>query len=132
MSNGIRIGALALATNTRPATIRFYEQIGLLAPPSRTPGNYRSYGEDHIRRLIFIRRARDLGFSLGTVQVLLSLAEKPKQSCAQVVDLVAEQLHQIESKIADLQRLSTELMRLRNSCSDVQDYGCRIIEALYS
>ena len=70
----MRIGELAKATATKVETIRYYEQTGLLSAPARTPANYRSYGADHLARLSFIRRARDLGFSIEQVRALLDLA----------------------------------------------------------
>lgn len=59
----MKIGELASATATKVETVRYYEKIGLLPPPSRTSANYRAYGNDHLVRLSFIRRARDLGFA---------------------------------------------------------------------
>ena len=61
----MKIGELASATATKVETVRYYEKIGLLPPPARTSANYRAYGHDHLARLSFIRRARDLGFTLG-------------------------------------------------------------------
>ena len=84
----ISIGALAKATGTKVETIRWYERVGLLAAPARTTGNYRAYGPPHLARLSFIRRARDLGFSLDQVRVLLGLAEDQDRSC-EAVDAIA-------------------------------------------
>ncbi|TCS25696.1 MerR-like DNA binding protein, partial [Acetobacter aceti NBRC 14818] len=67
------IGALGKATNTKVETIRYYERIGLLAPPQRTDGNYRTYDDEALARLSFIRRSRDLGFSLDQVRALLEI-----------------------------------------------------------
>ena len=128
----ITIGALAKATDTKTTTIRYYEKIGLLPPAARTSGNYRNYDDQHVQRLVFVRRARDLGFSLEAVQLLLSLADHPEQSCGRVVDLVADQLRVVEEKITHLQRLDQELRQLTNQCSGTrQPYGCKIIEALF-
>ena len=64
-SANLAIGELGRLTGTKVETIRYYERIGLLAAPVRTAGNYRAYGPEHLNRLSFIRRSRDLGFSLG-------------------------------------------------------------------
>ncbi|KAA0686105.1 MULTISPECIES: MerR family transcriptional regulator [Azospirillum] len=128
--SGLSIGALGKATGTKPETIRFYEQIGILPEPARTAGNYRSYGAEHVRRLSFVRRARDLGFPLETVRAMLDLADQPDRPCDEVDALVLEQLYEVERKIADLQRLRDELDRLAHQCrSDGRMADCRIIEA---
>jgi DNA-binding transcriptional MerR regulator len=82
------IGELAKATETKVVTIRYYERIGLLPEPERTAGNYRSYSAAHLGRLSFIRRARDLGFSIEQVRDLLSLSDQRERSC-EAVDAIA-------------------------------------------
>ncbi len=130
MLAGITIGKLAEATGTKAETIRFYEKIGILAEPGRTAGNYRTYDEDHVRRLTFVRRARDLGFPLETVRLLLSLVDQPERSCAAVDEIVVQQRQDVEQRISDLQRLREELDRLSHQCKGGQVSECRIIEAL--
>lgn len=128
---GLSIGALGKATATKVETIRFYEKIGILPAPPRTSGNYRSYGEDHVRRLGFVRRARDLGFPLEAVRAMLALADQPDRPCGEVDALVLEQLREVERKIGDLQRLREELDRLAHQCRGGHRIAdCRIIEAL--
>ena len=68
----MKIGELARATTTKVETVRYYEKIGLLPTPARTASNYRAYGSEHLARLSFIRRARDLGFTLEAVRELLA------------------------------------------------------------
>jgi len=129
--SGLSIGALGAATNTKVETIRFYEKIGILPAPSRTTSNYRVYGEEHVKRLGFVRRARNLGFSLEAVRQLLDLADQPDRPCGEVDDLVLGQLQEVERKIADLQRLREELDRLAHQCRGGHRMAeCRIIEAL--
>jgi Cu(I)-responsive transcriptional regulator len=129
--NGLSIGALGKLTDTKVETIRFYEKIGILPEPARTSGNYRSYGPEHARRLTFVRRARSLGFPLEVVRAMLDLVDQPDRPCGEVDALVLEQLHEVERKIADLQRLRDELNRLAHQCrSDGRMADCRIIEAL--
>src|ERR1700676_2888209 len=77
----LSIGDLARATGTKVETIRYYEQINLLPAPARTGGNYRAYVEGHLNRLSFIRRSRDLGFSLKQVRELLDLADDRSRAC---------------------------------------------------
>ena len=130
MSEKLTIGKLASATGTKVETIRYYEQIGLLAAPARSAGNYRTYEGEHLRRLSFIRRARDLGFSIDQVRELMELADRRDQSCI-AVDVIANQHRDaITRKIADLMALAGELDMLIDSCSRNTVADCRIIEAL--
>jgi len=130
MSEKLTIGKLAGATGTKVETIRYYEQIGLLPAPARSAANYRTYGAAHLRRLSFIRRARDLGFSIDQVRELMGLADRRDQSCI-AVDVIANQHRDaITQKIADLTALAGELDMLIDSCSRNTVADCRIIEAL--
>ena len=126
----MKIGELARATGTKVETIRFYEKIGLLGAPSRTDGNYRDYSAHHLGRLSFIRRARDLGFTLDQVRALLTLADDRDQSCSAVDTVAREHLAQIDQKIADLRALRRELEGMISQCSQGAISECRIIEAL--
>ncbi len=126
----MKIGDLASATATKVETVRYYEKIGLLAPPERTSANYRAYGSEHLARLSFIRRARDLGFTLHRVRDLLALADRREQSCATVDALATAHLAEVERKIADLQALQLELGNLLAQCRRGVIANCRIIEAL--
>lgn len=126
----LRIGHLAEATDTKVETIRYYEQIGLLPAPARTSGNFRAYAPDHLARLSFIRRARDLGFTLEQVRELLGLSDQRQRSCDAVDAIAREHLHSVDRKIADLERLRTELNSLINQCRCGTIAECRIIEAL--
>lgn len=124
------IGSLAKATGTKVETVRYYERIGLLPVPGRTKGNYRSYDTAHLGRLSFIRRARDLGFSLDQVRELLGLADQRDRSC-EAVDVIARQhLAEVERKIADLTALRDELADVLGRCSRGTVAECRIIDAL--
>lgn len=130
MSEALTIGKLAGATGTKVETIRYYEQIGLLPAPARSAANYRTYDAAHLRRLSFIRRARDLGFSIDQVRELMGLADRRDQSCV-AVDVIANQHRDaITRKIADLTALAGELDTLIDSCSRNTVADCRIIEAL--
>lgn len=126
----LTIGKLSKATDTAVETIRYYEKIGLLPQPPRTNGNYRSYGESELQRLSFIRRSRDLGFSIDQVRALLSLADEKHQSCAEVDALARRQLEMVERKITDLTALRDELYDLLDQCRRDTIASCRIIERL--
>jgi DNA-binding transcriptional MerR regulator len=127
----LSIGELAKATGIKVVTIRYYEQVSLMPVPSRTEGNYRAYRPEHMRRLKFIRRCRDLGFTLEQVRDLLRLSSQDAQECSKVDRITAKHLKEIEQKIADLRRLADELRRINGHCSGnglIAD--CRILEAL--
>lgn len=124
------IGELARRTNTKVETIRFYEREGLLPAPERTSGNYRSYGEAHLKRLSFIRRARALGFGIDQVVALLDLADCRDMSCEAVDALAEEHVAAIDSKIADLEALRRELADLIGQCRKGTIAECRILDAL--
>lgn len=126
----LTIGHLARETGTKVETIRFYEKSGLLPAPSRTDGNYRSYDEAHLNRLSFIRRARELGFSLDQVRTLLTLSDDRGQPCAAVDAIATEHRAEMERKIADLQSLKAELDRMIDQCGCGVVADCRIIESL--
>ena len=127
------IGDLAKETGIKVVTIRYYERVGVLPAVGRTSGNYRAYGADHIRRLRFVRRCRNLGFSLDQVRDLLRLSIENRPSCAAVCDIADRQRKAVEDKIADLKRLAAELRRISASCNGRRAMAeCRIIETLSS
>lgn len=129
MTSQFHIGDLARVTATKVVTIRYYEQAGLLPEPPRSDGNYRLYSQSHLERLRFIRRARDLGFSLGEIRSLLLLAGNRSRSCADVDRLARLHLEEVEHKIADLCLLRDELRQTIGNCSDNTIAECRILAA---
>ena len=124
------IGELAARTGCKVQTVRYYEQIGLMPEPARTEGNQRRYGSRHLERLAFIRHSRQLGFSLQTIRELLSLADDPGRSCAAADQLAQRQLEHVESRIARLEALKTELERMIARCGRGRIANCRVIEVL--
>jgi DNA-binding transcriptional MerR regulator len=126
----LTIGALAKATGTNIETIRYYERIGLLPAAARTDGNYRAYGRQHQVRLSFVRRARDLGFSIAMVRALLRFADEKHGDCEAVGAIASAHLADVERKISDLMALRSELRRLLAQCRRGSVADCRIIEAL--
>jgi DNA-binding transcriptional MerR regulator len=130
MTKPLTIGALARATDTKVETVRYYERIRLLPPPARTAGNYRAYGSEHLARLSFIRRSRDLGFSIEAVRELLRLSDQRRRDCVSVGAVARAHVAEIERKIADLQALRRELRGLMKQCDNGKVERCRVIEAL--
>lgn len=126
----MRIGELGKATATKIETIRYYEQTGLLPLPARTSGNYRNYGEAHMARLSFIRRARALGFGIAQVRSLLDLSDDRTSDSATVDRIATKHLKDVDRKIADLSALRRELSALVASCEGGAVAHCRIVEAL--
>ena len=126
----LTIGDLANATGTKVETIRYYERIGLLPAPERTRGNYRAYTRAQLGRLSFIRRARDLGFSLPQVRALLSLSDQRRRPCEAVDAIAREHLAEVDRKIADLTALRRELDSVISQCGHGTVAECRIIETL--
>lgn len=126
----LSIGALAKATDVKVTTIRFYEEIGLLPPPSRAPNDRRVYGEQTLSRLAFIKHARQLGFSVDAIRTLLLLSDDPDQPCDQANRLAAEQLTAVNSKIVLLTALKAELERVVAAACHGSIADCRVIDAL--
>jgi MerR family mercuric resistance operon transcriptional regulator len=127
----IPIGELSRRTGCNIETIRYYERIGLMPVPPRR-GRYRSYGGDHVARLGFVRRARELGFTLDEVRALLGLAVSADASCAEVRDLAAAHLKDVRARIADLRRMERVLADSVRACDAGQDLGCPLIDTLYA
>ena len=126
----LTIGQLAKATRTKVETVRFYERIGLIGAPARSEGNYRLYDRDALSRLSFVRRARDLGFSLDQVRALLGLSDDRSRSCCEIDALAVAHLAEVDRKIADLTALRRELSSLITQCQQNTVADCRIIDAL--
>ncbi len=130
MSGTYSIGDLSRATGVKPTTIRWYDQEGWLPSPARTEGGHRSYGAAHLRRLGFIRHARELGFESVAIRALLDLADRPDTDCGQVHSLATEQISEIDARLRRLAALRTELVRMATSCEGGVVGECRIIETL--
>ncbi|MDR6851697.1 MULTISPECIES: helix-turn-helix domain-containing protein [unclassified Sphingomonas] len=126
----MKIGELARATSTKVETIRFYEKIGLLPAPARTGANYRAYNQNQLARLSFVRRARDLGFTLDQIRGLLALSDDRDQSCSAVDTVARQHVSEIDRKITDLRALRRELQEMLDQCSQETVSTCRIIESL--
>lgn len=132
-ARGLSIGELAARSGCTAEAIRYYEREGVVPQPARTGGGrYRQYGSADVERLVFLRRARELGFSVAEVRELMTLADgDPARSCADVDAIARAHLEQVEAKLAQLSSLREELARVIHECqggSAVAD--CRILGAL--
>jgi MerR family mercuric resistance operon transcriptional regulator len=123
------IGRLSAASGVNIETIRYYERIKLLVPPPRTPGGRRLYGEDDLRALEFIRRARELGFSLEEIRALLRLATHGA-SCRQVRAIAVPRLEDIRARLRDLRNMERALEAAVSRCSGQDVPECAILDAL--
>jgi DNA-binding transcriptional MerR regulator len=132
----LQIGQVAQKTGLSVDAIRFYEKSGLLARPARTQGGYRLYQEREIADLDFIQKAQRLGFSLNEIRELFSIQRHPHEVCVHVRDLIAQKLGIVRAKIAELQRMETELAGALRQCrtslrqrSKHEDF-CPVLEAI--
>jgi Hg(II)-responsive transcriptional regulator len=113
---GLKRGQLAKQTGVNPETIRYYENIGLLPKAARTENGYRIYSEEDIRRIKFIKRAKELGFTLKEIKELLELRFEDIGSCSDVRELAEEKLKDVEQKIKDLEKIKEILKQLIDQC----------------
>ncbi len=127
----ITIGEVSRRTGCKIETIRYYERAGLMPAPPRSSGGYRLYGEALLKHLNFIRRGRELGFSLNRVRELLALAEGGGSNCREVKAATLDHLSEIESKIADLNRMAEVLKQKAALCEGGNVPDCPILETLF-
>jgi MerR family transcriptional regulator, copper efflux regulator len=112
----LTIGQLASRAGVGVETIRFYEREGLLSEPDRRPSGYRQYPFEIVRRVRFIRHAKELGFSLKEIQELLELRVDPSSTCADVRQRARAKITDIEQRVAALERMRAALEKLVRSC----------------
>ena len=129
--NRLMIGALSKRTGCNIETIRFYERTGVLPAPPRTPGGRRIYDLDDLMRLTFVRRTRELGFTLSQVRDLLALADGRAGSCPKVEKLAQAKLDATRGRIADLKRMEAILADMVARCAGGTVPECPILEALF-
>lgn len=127
---GLPIGALAQQSGSNIETIRYYERIGMIPAPPRQ-GRYRSYSSDDVRRLRFVRRARELGFTLNQVRALMALASDGQTSCDGARALATGHLADVRLRIADLRRMEHVLADAVLACETGNDRGCPLIDSLH-
>jgi MerR family mercuric resistance operon transcriptional regulator len=127
---GLPIGALSRHTGCNVETIRYYERVGVLPRPPRTGGGQRVYDARHVARLSFVRRARELGFTLRQVRELARLAEDVEPACMDVRAITVSHLGDVRRTIADLRRLERVLAEAARRCEAGDPGRCPIIDAL--
>jgi MerR family mercuric resistance operon transcriptional regulator len=130
MSRGFQIGRVSALTGVNIETIRYYERIGLVPRQTRNAGGRRNYDDTDVRRLAFVRRARDIGFSLGDIKSLLALGEPGHRSCASVKKIAEQHRMAIEMRIADLSRLHSLLTKTIGKCSGRKVPQCPVLDIL--
>ncbi len=121
----MRIGALGQRAGIAPKTIRYYETIGVLPCPDRTPNRYRRYGDDAVGRLAFIRAAQASGFTLDEIRRIIALHEQGETPCDHVAQLIDDRANDIDQRIAELQRLRAELTCLRARAQRLDSTACQ-------
>ncbi len=114
---GLTIGKLAKRAGVSTDTVRFYERCGLLQPPARSASNYRLYPEKEVRRLKFIVRAKNLGFTLNEIKDLLTLRGDPNATKGQVKALAEAKIADLKERIAEMQRILATLIRITETCN---------------
>ncbi|MBS0546185.1 MAG: helix-turn-helix domain-containing protein [Proteobacteria bacterium] len=124
------IGVLSERSGVNIETIRYYERVGLLPKPARSGGGYRLYQSGDSDRLSFIRRARDLGFSLDEIRRLLDLADQKSRSCRRVHEIAVEHLAEVHAKIGDLRRMERVLATMVRACAQETMPACPLLETL--
>lgn len=126
----MKISELATKTQVPAKTIRYYEQIGLLASPSRGSNGYRQYQKENIATLVFIRRCRELNIAISDIKLLIEVQQDPKASCASIDKIIADQLARIQQSQRELAMLEQSLATLASSCKNHQVEDCCILHQL--
>lgn len=127
----LTIGALGRRSGVNVETIRYYERIGLLPNPPRTEGGHRLYGLEHVKRLAFVRRSRELGFSIEEIRALLELVDSGAYTCGEVKAMTETHLENVRSKISDLRKLERTLGGIASQCEGGEVPECPIVDALF-
>jgi MerR family transcriptional regulator, copper efflux regulator len=126
----LRIGEVAGEAGVNIQTLRFYERRGLLKNPPRRPSGYREYTPDSVRRVRFIKRAQQLGFTLKEIEELLQLRDDPSVPCAEVRTTAEAKVSEIDEKIRHLKAMKKALQTLAESCAANQQRHCPLLESL--
>ena len=130
MAEKVSIGEASRSCGVKVPTIRYYEQIGLLPAPPRTESNRRTFHAGDLRRLAFIRHARELGFEIEAIRTLLILQDDPHQPCGTADAIARARLAEVEQRIGSLNALKAELGVMIESCGHGKVADCRVIEVL--
>lgn len=130
-ARGYPIGAMSRETGVNIETIRYYERIELMPKPDRTPGGTRQYSHEHLQRLSFIRRSRELGFRIDEIRAMLRMVDQDGVSCGEVHAMTVEHLASVKEKIAQLRKLERALSDMAAECAKGDIPDCPIIETLF-
>ncbi len=126
----ITIGILSKRTGVHIETIRYYERTGILPIPERARNGRRIYAPADVRRVQLVRQARELGFEMKAVRVLLRLQERPEAPCADASAVTAELLAAVDRRIQQLSAVRDELAHMGRTCLNRRVANCRVIEGL--
>ncbi len=126
----VSIGELSRRTGCNVETVRYYERVGVMPKPPRTEGGHRCYPVEQVKRLVFVRRGRELGFTLDQIRGLLKFVDTGNFGCSDVKALTDEHLAELRKKIADLRRMERVLKEMAAQCDGGQVPECPILDAL--
>ncbi len=124
-------GVVSKLTGCNIETIRYYERVGLMPDPARSEGGHRIYSQDQVRRLMFIRRCRELGFTVEQIRELLRLVDGGDYTCAEVRVITIDHLDDVGRKIADLRKIQTTLRDMAAECDGGDVPECPIVDVLF-
>jgi len=124
------IGRLSKRASVKVTTIRYYESIGLMSEPLRSPSGQRQYEECDLERLTFIRHARELGFSVESIRELILLQTMPEDTCASVDTIARKHLDEVRRRLTQLKALECELERMVNHCEGGEIASCAVLSTL--
>lgn len=124
------IGVLSRETGVKVTTIRYYETIGLMGEPERTPSGQRVYATSDFERLKFIRHARDLGFPIENIRAFVELQQNGDKTCSEIDEIARHHLLDVQSRLIQLRSLEAELKRMVAACAGGNITSCQILETL--
>jgi MerR family mercuric resistance operon transcriptional regulator len=124
-------GVLSKRAGCNIETVRYYERVGLMPDPGRSKGGHRLYAEEHVRRLQFIRRCRELGFTVEEIRTLLSLVDRRDYTCAEIRNISIAHVDEVRRKIEDLRRLERTMAAMIKGCDGGAVPECPIIDTLF-
>jgi len=122
----VQIGELAQRSGLSVKTLRYYEEIGVLAPPARTASGYRDYDDDTVGRLQFVRAAQAVGLTLGEIREVIAFRERGEAPCGHVLDVILHHVAEVDCRIAELQRLRADLDRLARRARTLDPADCPV------
>jgi Cd(II)/Pb(II)-responsive transcriptional regulator len=127
----LNIGKLAKLTSCLPVTIRYYEKMGLIKDPGRKDNGYRSYEQEDVERLNFIKHCREHGMRLKEIKSLLRLRQEPEQDCSKINEILDKHIEKLENDIKSILNLKKLLVELKNKCPQVGIVAnCGILKGL--